>query len=201
MSSFYTQVLPIAVCNDHYYPGSRINPKVEGKPFCCYDCHPCPEGKISSEEGKRHLSSQWGDGDNWSENLQVWPSSHSVGSVASFHDSNSKLQYWLVSRCPDIPQTSMTNASHIWDITNSHYKVCFTSKKDFPIIFFHLFSHSSIFSKHELPNFNFSIITLKRTKLEVLEHCFFTLLPGSSQISNVMVFVTFLLLEAGFPVL
>ncbi|XP_066486022.1 vomeronasal type-2 receptor 26-like [Tiliqua scincoides] len=46
--SMFNQVLPIAVCNDHCYPGYSRKKK-EGKPFCCYDCGPCPAGKISYE--------------------------------------------------------------------------------------------------------------------------------------------------------
>ncbi|XP_066486033.1 vomeronasal type-2 receptor 26-like [Tiliqua scincoides] len=47
--NMFNQVLPIAVCNDPCYPGSRRKKK-EGKPFCCYDCDPCPEGKISYQK-------------------------------------------------------------------------------------------------------------------------------------------------------
>ncbi|XP_066486301.1 vomeronasal type-2 receptor 26-like [Tiliqua scincoides] len=43
------QVLPIAVCNDNCYPGYRRKKK-EGQPFCCYDCAPCPDGKISDQK-------------------------------------------------------------------------------------------------------------------------------------------------------
>ncbi|XP_034403842.1 extracellular calcium-sensing receptor-like [Cyclopterus lumpus] len=41
-----TQV-PVSVCTDSCPPGSR---KVlqKGKPICCYDCIPCPEGEISN---------------------------------------------------------------------------------------------------------------------------------------------------------
>ncbi|XP_033487562.2 extracellular calcium-sensing receptor-like [Epinephelus lanceolatus] len=41
-----TQV-PVSVCTDSCPPGSR---KVlqRGKPICCYDCVPCPEGEISN---------------------------------------------------------------------------------------------------------------------------------------------------------
>ncbi|XP_066486014.1 vomeronasal type-2 receptor 26-like [Tiliqua scincoides] len=42
------QVLPTALCNDHCYPGYSKKKK-EGKPFCCYDCDLCPEGKISNQ--------------------------------------------------------------------------------------------------------------------------------------------------------
>ncbi|KAM8768483.1 extracellular calcium-sensing receptor-like [Acanthopagrus schlegelii] len=41
-----TQV-PVSVCSDSCPPGTR---KVlqKGKPICCYDCIPCPDGKISN---------------------------------------------------------------------------------------------------------------------------------------------------------
>ncbi|XP_066486016.1 vomeronasal type-2 receptor 26-like [Tiliqua scincoides] len=47
--SMFNQVLPIAVCNDHCSPGYSRKKK-EGKPFCCYDCDPCPAGKISHQK-------------------------------------------------------------------------------------------------------------------------------------------------------
>ncbi|XP_061447673.1 vomeronasal type-2 receptor 26-like [Rhineura floridana] len=40
------QVMPLSLCNDKCYPGYQKRKK-EGKPFCCYDCVPCPKGKIS----------------------------------------------------------------------------------------------------------------------------------------------------------
>ncbi|XP_066486314.1 vomeronasal type-2 receptor 26-like [Tiliqua scincoides] len=43
------QVLPLALCNDNCYPGYRRKTK-EGEPFCCYDCVPCPDGKISNQK-------------------------------------------------------------------------------------------------------------------------------------------------------
>ncbi|XP_060137284.1 vomeronasal type-2 receptor 26-like [Zootoca vivipara] len=45
---FYGQVVPLALCNDHCHPGYSRQRK-EGEPFCCYDCTPCPEGKISNQ--------------------------------------------------------------------------------------------------------------------------------------------------------
>ncbi|KAG8140917.1 hypothetical protein E2320_003549, partial [Naja naja] len=39
----FNQVLPISLC-----PGYQKR-KDEGKKFCCYDCVPCPEGKISNK--------------------------------------------------------------------------------------------------------------------------------------------------------
>ncbi|XP_054850258.1 vomeronasal type-2 receptor 26-like [Eublepharis macularius] len=46
--SRFNQMLPLSVCNDPCLLGySRA--KKEGKPFCCYDCVLCPEGKISDQ--------------------------------------------------------------------------------------------------------------------------------------------------------
>ncbi|XP_058036502.1 vomeronasal type-2 receptor 26-like [Ahaetulla prasina] len=42
------QVLPLSRCNDPCFPGSRKK-GIEGDQFCCYDCVPCPEGKISDQ--------------------------------------------------------------------------------------------------------------------------------------------------------
>ncbi|XP_053117353.1 vomeronasal type-2 receptor 26-like [Hemicordylus capensis] len=51
--SRYNQVIPLSLCNDNCCPGySKV--KVEGKPFCCYDCLPCPEGKISDQMNMDH---------------------------------------------------------------------------------------------------------------------------------------------------
>ncbi|XP_015266848.1 PREDICTED: vomeronasal type-2 receptor 26-like [Gekko japonicus] len=41
--------VPRAVCNDNCPPGYSRKRK-EGEQFCCYDCAPCPEGKISDQE-------------------------------------------------------------------------------------------------------------------------------------------------------
>ncbi|XP_028560153.2 vomeronasal type-2 receptor 26-like [Podarcis muralis] len=43
------QARPISVCSKRCIPGSSKKMK-EGKPFCCYDCIPCPEGKISDQK-------------------------------------------------------------------------------------------------------------------------------------------------------
>ncbi|XP_007443206.1 vomeronasal type-2 receptor 26-like [Python bivittatus] len=43
----FNQVLPLSLCNDHCSPGSWKK-GAEGEQFCCYDCVPCPEGKISN---------------------------------------------------------------------------------------------------------------------------------------------------------
>ncbi|XP_061447674.1 vomeronasal type-2 receptor 26-like [Rhineura floridana] len=41
-------VMPLSLCNDKCRPGYQKRKK-EGKPFCCYDCVPCPKGKISHQ--------------------------------------------------------------------------------------------------------------------------------------------------------
>ncbi|XP_053117319.1 vomeronasal type-2 receptor 26-like [Hemicordylus capensis] len=43
----FTQVPPLSLCNDECRPGS-CRKKKEGVKFCCYDCDPCPEGKMSN---------------------------------------------------------------------------------------------------------------------------------------------------------
>ncbi|XP_060540829.1 vomeronasal type-2 receptor 26-like [Pantherophis guttatus] len=45
----FNQVLPISLCNDRCSPG-YWKKGMEGKQFCCYDCVPCPEGKISNQK-------------------------------------------------------------------------------------------------------------------------------------------------------
>ncbi|XP_077169454.1 vomeronasal type-2 receptor 26-like [Paroedura picta] len=45
----FNQVQPLSLCNDRCHSGYSKNRK-EGKPFCCYDCFSCPEGKISNLE-------------------------------------------------------------------------------------------------------------------------------------------------------
>ncbi|XP_015666717.1 vomeronasal type-2 receptor 26-like [Protobothrops mucrosquamatus] len=42
------QVLPLSQCNDPCLPGSWKK-GIEGDQFCCYDCVPCSEGKISNQ--------------------------------------------------------------------------------------------------------------------------------------------------------
>ncbi|XP_054850325.1 vomeronasal type-2 receptor 26-like [Eublepharis macularius] len=44
-----TEVPPFSVCNDNCMPGYNRKKK-EGEKFCCYDCDPCPEGKMSDKE-------------------------------------------------------------------------------------------------------------------------------------------------------
>ncbi|XP_033027017.1 vomeronasal type-2 receptor 26-like [Lacerta agilis] len=46
---WFNQSQPLSLCTERCYPGFRKKVK-EGKPFCCYDCIPCPEGKISDQE-------------------------------------------------------------------------------------------------------------------------------------------------------
>ncbi|KAM3823797.1 vomeronasal type-2 receptor 26-like [Vipera latastei] len=44
------QSQPVSLCNDYCSMGySKI--KIEGKPFCCYKCLRCPEGKIANQTG------------------------------------------------------------------------------------------------------------------------------------------------------
>ncbi|XP_015263341.1 PREDICTED: vomeronasal type-2 receptor 26-like [Gekko japonicus] len=45
----FNQVQPLSLCNDRCLSGYSKRKKEE-KPFCCYDCLPCPEGKISNLE-------------------------------------------------------------------------------------------------------------------------------------------------------
>nr|XP_034992614.1 vomeronasal type-2 receptor 26-like [Zootoca vivipara] len=46
---WFNQVRPLSLCTEKCHTGSRKKVK-EGEPFCCYDCIPCPEGKISNQE-------------------------------------------------------------------------------------------------------------------------------------------------------
>ncbi|XP_070810133.1 vomeronasal type-2 receptor 26-like [Pituophis catenifer annectens] len=50
ITSFFKipQVLPLSRCNDPCFRGSWKK-GIEGNQFCCYDCVPCPEGKISNQ--------------------------------------------------------------------------------------------------------------------------------------------------------
>ncbi|XP_066486399.1 vomeronasal type-2 receptor 26-like [Tiliqua scincoides] len=53
--SWFNQVQPLSVCSESCLPGSRKKVK-EGEPFCCYDCIPCPEGKVSSQKDMNECS-------------------------------------------------------------------------------------------------------------------------------------------------
>ncbi|XP_060540835.1 vomeronasal type-2 receptor 26-like [Pantherophis guttatus] len=44
----FNQVPPLSRCNDPCFLGTWKK-GIEGDQFCCYDCVPCPEGKISSQ--------------------------------------------------------------------------------------------------------------------------------------------------------
>ncbi|XP_067325688.1 vomeronasal type-2 receptor 26-like [Anolis sagrei] len=46
--SIFNQTLPISRCNDKCQLGFSKRKK-EGEQFCCYNCFPCPEGKISNQ--------------------------------------------------------------------------------------------------------------------------------------------------------
>ncbi|XP_070810320.1 vomeronasal type-2 receptor 26-like [Pituophis catenifer annectens] len=43
----FQRVHPLSLCNIHCNSGYSKT-KIEGKPFCCYNCTRCPEGKISN---------------------------------------------------------------------------------------------------------------------------------------------------------
>ncbi|KAK9398154.1 type-2 vomeronasal receptor [Crotalus adamanteus] len=44
----FNQVTPVSVCSDSCHSGEQKKKK-EGAMFCCYDCAPCAEGKISTQ--------------------------------------------------------------------------------------------------------------------------------------------------------
>ncbi|XP_066485899.1 vomeronasal type-2 receptor 26-like [Tiliqua scincoides] len=44
----FNQVLPTSSCSNPCFRGYQKKKK-EGEKFCCYDCSPCPEGKISNQ--------------------------------------------------------------------------------------------------------------------------------------------------------
>nr|XP_020633798.1 vomeronasal type-2 receptor 26-like [Pogona vitticeps] len=46
--SRFNQVQPLSLCNGNCPAGYRKIEK-ERKPFCCYDCFPCPEGEITNQ--------------------------------------------------------------------------------------------------------------------------------------------------------
>ncbi|XP_066486716.1 vomeronasal type-2 receptor 26-like [Tiliqua scincoides] len=51
--SRFNQAQPLSLCKENCHSGYRRT-KVEGKPFCCYECLPCPEGKISNKKDMDH---------------------------------------------------------------------------------------------------------------------------------------------------
>ncbi|XP_070584726.1 vomeronasal type-2 receptor 26-like [Erythrolamprus reginae] len=51
----FNQAHPLSLCNDPCQRG-HSKTKKESRPFCCYDCHPCPEGKISNKEDMEDCS-------------------------------------------------------------------------------------------------------------------------------------------------
>ncbi|XP_032092371.1 vomeronasal type-2 receptor 26-like [Thamnophis elegans] len=46
--TWFNQVLPVSLCNDNCPSGYRKT-KLDDKPFCCYDCVPCPRGEITNQ--------------------------------------------------------------------------------------------------------------------------------------------------------
>ncbi|KAG6530675.1 type-2 vomeronasal receptor [Crotalus adamanteus] len=53
--SWFNQVQPISVCSESCNPGFSKQVK-EGELFCCYDCIPCPKGRISTEKDKNECT-------------------------------------------------------------------------------------------------------------------------------------------------
>ncbi|XP_063158489.1 vomeronasal type-2 receptor 26-like [Candoia aspera] len=47
--STFNQTLPVSMCTESCLPG-YFKRKQEEKPFCCYDCLPCPKEKMSSQK-------------------------------------------------------------------------------------------------------------------------------------------------------
>ncbi|XP_066483480.1 vomeronasal type-2 receptor 26-like [Tiliqua scincoides] len=45
----FNQVLPLSACTNSCDPGYQKKKK-EGEKFCCFDCDPCPDGKISVQK-------------------------------------------------------------------------------------------------------------------------------------------------------
>ncbi|XP_044273032.1 vomeronasal type-2 receptor 26-like [Varanus komodoensis] len=55
-NSWFNQAQPVSLCSESCNPGSRKKVK-EGEPFCCYDCIPCPKGKISGKKDMHYCYS------------------------------------------------------------------------------------------------------------------------------------------------
>ncbi|XP_063158486.1 vomeronasal type-2 receptor 26-like [Candoia aspera] len=47
--STFNQTVPVSVCTESCLPG-YFRRQQDGKPFCCYDCLPCPKEKMSSQK-------------------------------------------------------------------------------------------------------------------------------------------------------
>ncbi|XP_078234273.1 vomeronasal type-2 receptor 26-like [Pogona vitticeps] len=47
-NSWFNETQPLSLCTERCHPGSSKQVK-EGKPFCCYNCITCPDGKISDQ--------------------------------------------------------------------------------------------------------------------------------------------------------
>ncbi|XP_039219026.1 vomeronasal type-2 receptor 26-like [Crotalus tigris] len=46
--NWFNQASPLSLCNDNCPSGYRKTSR-EGKPFCCYDCIPCPQREITNQ--------------------------------------------------------------------------------------------------------------------------------------------------------
>ncbi|XP_044272990.1 vomeronasal type-2 receptor 26-like [Varanus komodoensis] len=55
-NSWFNQTQPLSTCSESCNPGSMKKIK-EGEPFCCYDCIPCPKGKISGKNDMHYCYS------------------------------------------------------------------------------------------------------------------------------------------------
>ncbi|XP_026578127.1 vomeronasal type-2 receptor 26-like [Pseudonaja textilis] len=53
--STFNQTIPDSVCTESCLPG-YFKKKQEEKPFCCYDCLPCPKEKMSSQKDMDYCS-------------------------------------------------------------------------------------------------------------------------------------------------
>ncbi|XP_070586527.1 vomeronasal type-2 receptor 26-like [Erythrolamprus reginae] len=53
--TIFNQRIPISICTESCLPG-YFKRKQKGKPFCCYDCHPCPKEKMSSQKDMNDCS-------------------------------------------------------------------------------------------------------------------------------------------------
>ncbi|XP_053216111.1 vomeronasal type-2 receptor 26-like [Podarcis raffonei] len=49
--NWFNQTQPLSICTESCHPGSSKKAK-DGEPFCCYDCIPCPVGKISDQKDR-----------------------------------------------------------------------------------------------------------------------------------------------------